>query len=316
MYKIVLEADSMSEMQIKVGDLHREWYPAVYPKGSATIETFPTPKSVTDDLKWKEVTKDTPLHETTMRTPPPPQETFSPIDTRNFTTDPALVHVSVPAGSSLPPIARIAPTVSNAKVAGQLDSRGIPHDSRIHSAEGTKNTDGSWRNRRAVDKNLLAQVEAELFAAAGSPQRVVRHSPVPSMGTGPVAHQSNAAGNAGPGEVYNPPPPPAVTTQVHTPPPPQQVAPPQAAVEPVKSYENVTIPQGQKPAHSLNTFKSNLTLILAQFITEKKITQEYIQQLKDYFQIKEIWNILGDEQKCMQLFQMFVDGGMITKIEG
>lgn len=51
----------------------------------------------------------------------------------------------------------------------EVDVNGLPHDLRIHSAEKTKNKDGSWRVRRGTDKALVAAVEAELKSIMSAP---------------------------------------------------------------------------------------------------------------------------------------------------
>ena len=48
----------------------------------------------------------------------------------------------------------------------ELDVRGYEWDSRIHAKTKAKKADGKWRNKRAVDKGLLEQVEAELTKCA------------------------------------------------------------------------------------------------------------------------------------------------------
>ena len=45
------------------------------------------------------------------------------------------------------------------------DSTGLPHDARIHSTPAVITTKGVWRAKRGVDKQLVAQVEAELRGA-------------------------------------------------------------------------------------------------------------------------------------------------------
>lgn len=46
-----------------------------------------------------------------------------------------------------------------------LDVNGIPWDERIHASTKTKTVDGAWKNKRGVDKGLLASVESELKGA-------------------------------------------------------------------------------------------------------------------------------------------------------
>jgi len=64
--------------------------------------------------------------------------------------------------------------------------------------------------------------------------------------------------------------------------------------------------------HTFETFKTNFPVILGHLISEGKVTQEYINTLKQYFAVDEIWNI-NDEQK-KEVFENFVQYGFITKV--
>ena len=70
-----------------------------------------------------------------------------------------------------------------------LDADGIPWDNRIHAASKTQCKDGTWKLRPGVDKDLVAQVKAQL--------RGVQELPVPAP---PVADPAAA--------LFAPPPPP------------------------------------------------------------------------------------------------------------
>ena len=50
----------------------------------------------------------------------------------------------------------------------QVDSRGMAWDERIHASTKTCKANGEWKNKRGVDKDLLAQVEAELLGYTGN----------------------------------------------------------------------------------------------------------------------------------------------------
>jgi hypothetical protein len=66
----------------------------------------------------------------------------------------------------------------------ELDINRLPWDSRIHASTKTKNADGSWRNRKGVDKTVLATVEAELkqtMGASGVPVSVATVPVVPPV---------------------------------------------------------------------------------------------------------------------------------------
>jgi hypothetical protein len=64
--------------------------------------------------------------------------------------------------------------------------------------------------------------------------------------------------------------------------------------------------------HSLETFTAQFPLIIATLITEGKITQEYVNELKKYFGVAEIW-MINDEQKG-QVFASFVEYGFVKKV--
>jgi hypothetical protein len=69
-----------------------------------------------------------------------------------------------------PPAAEAEPLLPFPTVvaSGPVDTRGYPWDGRIHNSGKTKMANGNWKNRRGVDKALVAQVEAELAAATGA----------------------------------------------------------------------------------------------------------------------------------------------------
>jgi hypothetical protein len=89
-------------------------------------------------------------------------------------------------------------SLPNPEGAPDVDSRGLPWDERIHAGTKATNADGSWRNKRGVDKALVETVEAEL---AGS-------DAVPNAPTDePVATASGAADAGGASEIPLPPAP-------------------------------------------------------------------------------------------------------------
>ena len=181
----------------------------------------------------------------------------------------------------------------------QTDARGLKWDERIHSAERTFNRDGSWRNKRGVDKNLLAQVEAELKNQ-------------PSQTT-----------------VLPLPTPPAVTTEVET---PVFVAPPSPAAIPqvVPQVQVAPVVQQAPPpptplpigthTHTLATFKENIVHTFAMLINAGKIDQNYVDQLVGYFKSKdpkvdEVFKIARNDDLTKELFDLFVRAGFITAVQ-
>lgn len=105
------------------------------------------------------------------------------------------------------------------------------------------------------------------------------------------------------------------THQVQTAPPPVQApvaAPVQHVAQP--QYDAFNIPQTTKPAHTFETFKANFVPTMAELINQKKIDQNYLNELKKHFGIVEIWDILRNEESTRALFDTFVSIGLITRV--
>lgn len=78
--------------------------------------------------------------------------------------------------SHLPPI----PTASDSSSAPEinvphrtsedLDSRGLPWDSRVHARTKSKNADGHWKPQRGLDPKILLAVESQLRELVVAPQ--------------------------------------------------------------------------------------------------------------------------------------------------
>lgn len=52
---------------------------------------------------------------------------------------------------------------SEAEEVPEFDKRGMPWDERIHASSKSINADGTWRNKRGIDKETLEAVEKELL---------------------------------------------------------------------------------------------------------------------------------------------------------
>lgn len=208
------------------------------------------------------------------------------------------------AGSALPPVARVENVpVQAATAIPQTDSRGLKWDERIHSAERSFNKDGSWRNKRGVDKTLLAQVEAELKGSAQ--QTTVLPLPTPP----PAPQTANDA------PVFVAPPSPAAIAQVAQPTPPVQAA----AVVQQAPPPPTPLPIGTH-SHTLETFKENIVHTFAMLVNAGKINQDYIDQLVNYFKgkdpkVDEVFKIARNEACTKELFDLFVRAGFITAVQ-
>ncbi len=158
----------------------------------------------------------------------------------------------------------------------EFDSKGVAWNPDLHSANKTKTKDGQWRTKRNVDPELAAQVQTQ--ASPNLPPVVVQAPPPSPFGA-----------------------PPVQTAQaVIVPPTNVTVAPPMPGVH----------------AHTFQSFKNNLVEVFAALLNEGKIDQTYIDQLKNHFQVKEIWNILASGKSCEELYDQFCSYGLIQRVEG
>lgn len=184
----------------------------------------------------------------------------------------------------VPSVSEVKPALTTV-VDNEVDAEGIPWDDRIHASSKAKVGNGTWRTKRGCDENVLYQVKNELRArvqtAVVQATAPVYVAPAPVVAA-PVSHP--IAESLKPVEV------------------PVAQAPVAAA----------PLPLMQSSGHSLDTFKSNFPLIVSTLITEKKINQDYVNQLKTYFNIAEIW-MANDEQKA-QVFEQFVQYGFVQKV--
>ncbi len=172
-----------------------------------------------------------------------------------------------------------------------VDSNGIPWDPRIHAVTQGVNKDGSWRTRRGVENSEIKRIEAELLNAVkaqrgGTTAPAAMIPPIPQVA---------------------PPPPPFIAPPlvfvppVHTPPP-----------APVVSASPVSIAPPNLSAHNLETFKTNLVATLAKLVQDGKLTQDYVQSLKDYFQVDQIWNCT--DAQLSEMFDQFVNAGLLVRV--
>lgn len=155
----------------------------------------------------------------------------------------------------------------------ELDVEGMPWDGRIHTSKKTKVSAGTWKLKRGVDKTLVQQVRSEHNSTL---QPI---TPIQPTTVAPVA---------------NPTPVQPATVMVHR-------------------KEPTPIPTTLNSGHTVDTFKANFPMIVGNLITEGKLTQEYVNQLKGYFQVAEIWQV-NDDQKA-EMFESFAGCGLITKVQ-
>jgi len=179
----------------------------------------------------------------------------------------------------------------------ELDTEGLPWDKRIHATTKTKDRNGVWKKKRGVDTELLKSVKDELRNAMYQKSNPPVVPPMPITETPAVPYNFGI-------EV-----PPVIETPVvvEAPVTPVVVETPVAPVAPVQP----PMPTSGN-GHSIATFSQNFPMILATLITEGKVTQDYVNQLKEYFNVTEIWNV--SEAQKEEIFNSFVQFGFITKV--
>jgi hypothetical protein len=81
-----------------------------------------------------------------------------------------------------------------------------------------------------------------------------------------------------------------------------------ATVQEVVAHEDSQPAIGRAPSmHNYDSFKANLMTIVVKLINENKITRDYMKDLNAYFQVSNLWDVKNDEEKCQQLFRLFID---------
>lgn len=167
-----------------------------------------------------------------------------------------------------------APTSSNQEV----DVEGLPWDERIHSNGRTKVKNGTWKVKKGLDENVLYQVRQELKARYSQPLTQTIPAVVPQA---PVT--------------------PALPTNV-TPITPAPVQAPVVA-PPIPTFS---------AGHTLDSFKNNFAMVVGTLITQGKLTQEYVNQLKAYWGVGEIWQA-SDAHKA-ECFDLFTQAGFVQRV--
>lgn len=206
------------------------------------------------------------------------------------------------------------PVVAAAPNYGEVDSRGIPWDERVHASSKALTGKGAWRSRRGVEPAVLAQIEAELLARR--PVGSIALSQTPSTDLAPSISPVP--------QVVSPtpyvPPVPTVTQPVTVPPAPFYPDPvltrpvpqsPSPTVSPAPVASTV-VPPPVTSAHSVETFKAQLVPTLARLVKEGKLTNEYLHQLKQYFNVEQIFEI--NDQQTVELYQQLVSNGLIAEV--
>jgi hypothetical protein len=179
------------------------------------------------------------------------------------------------------------------------DSRGVPWDARVHASTKELTEKGVWRRRRGVTPQQLHEVESQGSRVPVAVPAAPMTPAVPMAPAVPVAPQAVA---------YQSP-----VFQAGQPLPAEAVAIIQAA-EPVKDYTNIPIPESseRKQAHDFASFSATLISSLAKLFNDGKLTVDYINALKAYFGVPELFMV--NEAQRLEMFETFAANGLITKV--
>lgn len=290
MYKYEISADSPQELREKMLEFAEEIMDSKPPTKSSYVDSIAPVKTVEFP---------------TMQSAPEPIQPSMP---SGFPI-PAPVAV-VPTFAQHTPTNTVAPTFGQAhashapELVGERDTTGMIWDARIHSSSKGVNKDGSWRYRRNIEDSYIRQIEAEIRGQGPAATVHVPPAPTPTVAVPTFSPDTTMRQDSAGQNIY-----PPLNAVVPT------LATPSHQHAPVNSYENVQVPKGIRPAHSLVTFKNNLSIIIADLINEGKITPQFIQDMKAYFKVQEIWNILASEVMCIELYNTFVKYEFITRVD-
>ena len=224
------------------------------------------------------------------------------LDSEVVVGQPSPVIMSEPVEPEItqPPVLQevINATTESQPVNTNVDIKGLVWDKRIHAATKTKKANGEWKSRRNLDPAFKAQVEAELLNNASQPLAVVPTPPTSDVVVTPIEPVGIDEQTKAISPVTEAPVMPLGVGAVNA-----------AAATPIPVP---VVNQG----HTLDSFLINFPLVIGQLITDGKITQDYVEQLKSHFGIPadgQIWNA-SNEQKT-SIFTFFVDNGIVTQVQ-
>lgn len=181
-----------------------------------------------------------------------------------------------------------------------IDSRGVPWHPDFHSAAKSFNKDGSWRGQRGVLKVDIDKYESKYLRASPAKEpEITAEVTSPSQAWSPAQNQP-APWNAAP-----------VPQQVQ-----QEVAPPPPVPVAAPAWEAAPTPMVQqgKPTHSLQTFKSNIPMVIAELHRQGKVDANWMQSVFAYYNIKGVEHIIHNDQIADDLFKQMISQGLINGV--
>lgn len=196
-----------------------------------------------------------------------------------------------------------------------VDSRGFPWDARIHSSSKEKTKKGAWRYRRNIEDPEINAVEATLprggpsaVAVVAQPQAAAVHAAPPIPQAAPA--QMTFAPPPLPSQFVGQPVAPQLTQA------PQQFTPTTPSVVPPNATVAPALPPmpGTRPAHDFASFKETLIPTVSRLVEEKKITQDYLNQVLSYFKVKQLWDM--NDQQIAEFLNTLAAAELIIKVGG
>ena len=215
-----LEIDLMNADEVAAGLVLLGKIGEAQAETKVAIRTIPpgvvVPRSVTEFIQRTQVEEGEQFYT------PPQTQIAANIKDEHFvagtTLDPAAVFGGTPVADPLPsnttvplPPVSIAPTTPipgpvSSVAAVELDVKGLPWDSRIHSSSKNKLANGCWKVARGKAPEYVAQVEAELMVARSVPIIATEAATPFPQNVVPGPHPGTVV--AAPVVVPPPPPPP------------------------------------------------------------------------------------------------------------
>lgn len=170
-----------------------------------------------------------------------------------------------------------------------LDSEGVPWDKRIHAGSRTKIAAGTWKTKRGADMNEVFKIKGELLEAL---KHLANPAAIPQAPAAAVHINQPLIEKAA--EILNVTLPTEVITKVVEP-----------AAAPLPTMQVAS-------GHTLATFKQGFAMILGTLISEGKVSQEYVEQLKGYFGVAQIHEVNEVQQE--EMFNSFVAHNLIQQV--
>ena len=188
-----------------------------------------------------------------------------------------------------------------------IDAAGMPWDKRIHAETKTKVANGTWKYRRGVKDDVIAQIEAEI--KAGLPAKAV-----PSFGSmPPEQYQAHIARDAA-AQAPIAPPAPMTSNVVQMPTLPTPSVPAAPTLPTPAAPPAPVIGADGRIMVSLASFKAHLPNILVDLTNAKKINEQYTRDLCAYFKVSSLFDVVKSDADSKALFDAFIKHGLITGV--